>query len=348
MLTLQISEAEIALLNYERFSYPCLIVQKRLHAVYFKSTQRLTNEQVGNLCNLHPRTVSSWVHRYKNAGITALYEVNYGTNTSELSKHRTSIIDFLTANPAASLKEAKAKIQTLTGIERSLNQIGVFLKKHDFKFRKLGHIPAKADVEKQEQWLENSLKPQIELAKQGKIHLLFMDTAHFVLAPFICCVWSITRFFIKAPAGRQRLNIIGTVNAITRKIIFQWNTTNVNADTLQDFLRFLKTKLPDLPIVIVLDNARYQHCNIVKELAQSIGVTLLFLPSYSPNLNIIERLWKLVKKKVLYAQYYEKFVDFQTAIIGCLNRTDDEFIAESESLMTLKFQTFKNVSFYPV
>jgi transposase len=348
MLTLQLSEAEIALLNYERFYYPCAIVQKRLQAIYFKATQKLTNQEVGILCDLHHRTVSHWIYEYKRGGITAIYVLNYGTNTSILLTQKTTIIQDLEAHPVSSLKQAKARIETLTSIKRSPSSIRTFLKRHDFKFRKLGHIPAKADVEKQEQWLENDLNPQIELAKQGKIHLLFMDAAHFVLAPFICCVWSIVRLFIKAPAGRQRLNVIGTVNAISKEILFQWNTTYINAETLQDFLKFLMKKLPDKPLVLVLDNARYQHCKVVIELAKSLGITLLFLPPYSPNLNIIERLWKLIKKKVLYAKYYEKFADFQTAIIECLNRKDDEFIKESASLMTLKFQTFKNVSFYPV
>lgn len=348
MLTLQVSEAEIALLNYERFNYPCGIVQKRLHALYFKATQRLTNQEVGTLCDLHHRTVGHWVSAYKKDGITAIYTLNYGTNSSILSTQKSTIIQDLEAHPVSSLKQAKGRIQTLTGIDRSLSSIGTFLKRNEFKFRKIGHIPAKADTEKQEQFVEKELNTRIQQAKQGEIHLLFMDAAHFVLAPFICSIWSITRLFIKAPAGRQRLNVIGTVNAITKKILFQWNTTVVNAETLQEFLRFLITKLPDKPLVIVLDNARYQHCKIVEELAKSLNITLLFLPPYSPNLNIIERLWKLVKKKVLYAKYYETFTDFQTAIVGCLNRNDDEFIKESKSLMTLNFQTFKNVSFYPV
>ena len=72
------------------------------------------------------------------------------------------------------------------------------------------------------------------------------------------------------------------------------------------------------PITLVLDNARYQHCALVMDLAKSLNIHLLFLPSYSPNLNLIERLWKFIKKQVLYGKHYRTFQDFYGAIDGCL------------------------------
>ena len=60
-----------------------------------------------------------------------------------------------------------------------------------------------------------------------------------------------------------------------------------------------------MPVKIVLDNAHYQHCDLVKQAAENLGIPLLFLPLYSPNLNIIEQLWKFTKKKIRYAQYYQ-------------------------------------------
>ena len=93
------------------------------------------------------------------------------------------------------------------------------------------------------------------------------------------------------------INVIGVVDAISKKILFQYNTSYVNALELCKFLNYIKVQLPDKPIRIVLDNARYQHCILVTDLAKELNITLLFLPAYSPNLNIIERLWKFVKKK---------------------------------------------------
>jgi transposase len=94
-------------------------------------------------------------------------------------------------------------------------------------------------------------------------------------------------------------------------------------------------------IVIVLDNARYQHCKLVEGLAKELGITLQFLPSYSPNLNWIERLWKFVKKKCLYNIYYETFDEFTSGINDCLSRVETDYQSELDTLMQLNFQNLK-------
>ena len=103
----------------------------------------------------------------------------------------------------------------------------------------------------------------------------------------------------------------------------------------------------DLPIVLVMDNARYQKCKLVLEKAASLNIQIIFLPPYSPNLNLIERLWKFVKKEVLYNKFYKDYKQFCTAILGCLEQTDTTYKEELESLLTPKFQSFKNVTFQP-
>jgi hypothetical protein len=77
------------------------------------------------------------------------------------------------------------------------------------------------------------------------------------------------------------------------------NTAYITAETVMDFQCRPKEKYCDKPVVLVLDNAEYQHCKAVMEKAGELGITLLFLPPYSPNLNIIERLWMFTKKQIL-------------------------------------------------
>lgn len=103
-----------------------------------------------------------------------------------------------------------------------------------------------------------------------------------------------------------------------------------------------------VPVTVVLDNARYQRCQLVLAHAAGLGIELLFLPSYSPNLNLIERLWKFVKKQCLYSQYYEKFAPFQAAITKCLETAPTTHKKELKSLLTLQFQTFDEVQVMPV
>lgn len=114
---------------------------------------------------------------------------------------------------------------------------------------------------------------------------------------------------------------------------------------------------PGVPLPLVLDNARYQRCKLVQHLAQSLGIELLFLPPYSPNLNLIERFWKFVKKKCRYAKYYPDHHAFQRAILDCIAQAPTQDREALASLLTLKFQTFEagavigaeaNVCLFPV
>ena len=186
-------------------------------------------------------------------------------------------------------------------------------------------------------------QPLAGKGQAGQRKVFFVDAAHFVLAPFLGFLWSFTRLFIQAPAGRQRFNVLGALDAISHELITVTNDTYINALRVCDLLRQVRLLYPDLPITFVLDNARYQKCNVVWALAASLKIDLLYLPPYSPNLNLIERLWKFVKKRCLYSNYYANFDLFKQAISDCLAQTHDTFKDELDSLLTLKFQTFNNL-----
>ncbi len=152
------------------------------------------------------------------------------------------------------------------------------------------------------------------------------------------------RLWVRAASGRQRFNVLGAWNAVTRQLTFVANTTVVNTDTMGELLRKIAAQNLIGPITVVLDNARYQRNAVVQALAVDLGITLLFLPSYSPNLNLIERLWKFIKRRTLYGRYHAKFADFQAAIQETINHLPTSHAPRLASLMTLNFQEFKNVS----
>jgi transposase len=174
--------------------------------------------------------------------------------------------------------------------------------------------------------------------------VLFVDAAHFVFGTFLCCLWSFVRLWVRAASGRQRFNVLGAWNAVTRQLTYVANTTVVNTETMCELMRKIASEGLVGPISLVLDNARYQRNAVVQALAAELGINLLFLPSYSPNLNLIERLWKFIKRRSLYGRYHPKFADFQAAIQDTIDKLSTVHAAPLETLMTLNFQEFKNVS----
>ena len=138
-------------------------------------------------------------------------------------------------------------------------------------------------VETQAQFLDTQLRPVLDAAVAGEGHVFFVDAAHFVFGTFLCCLWSIVRVFVRAASGRQRFNVLGAWNAVTRELVAVTNNTVVNTETMCELLRKIATLGLIGPITIVLDNARYQRNAVVQALAEQLGIQLLFLPSYSPQ-----------------------------------------------------------------
>jgi transposase len=192
--------------------------------------------------------------------------------------------------------------------------------------------------------LDEELQPRLEEAKKGKRQVLFVDASHFVHSPFLGNLWSKKRVFIRSPSGRNRHNVLGAFNAVSHELISVKNDAYINSITVMELIKEIRSRYRGQKITLVMDNARYQRCKAVMEYAQKYGIELLFLPSYSPNLNLIERLWKFVKKIALNNKYYGDFISFKEGIEYCLGNLGTKFKKAVESLMTLKFQIIHNVT----
>ena len=126
-----------------------------------------------------------------------------------------------------------------------------------------------------------------------------MDAAHSVLGNFLGWLWCISSLFVRGGSGRQRYNVLGAFNAVTHGLIRVANDSYITAETVCELLRKIAAAHIGEPITIVLDDARYQRCYLVRQLAVTPRIELLFLPTCSPNLNLNERLWKFVEKTTL-------------------------------------------------
>ena len=180
--------------------------------------------------------------------------------------------------------------------------------------------------------------PLIEMAKKSDIHLFFLDASHFVMGGFAGRCWSIVRKWVKTACGRKRFNVLGALNFATKKVETVVNTTYITSTEVIEMLEKLAHGYAGKPIKIVLDNAKYQRCKAVSEEAVRLGIELIFLPTYSPNLNLIERVWKLVKSNVLNSAYHETFECFSRKIEDCIGSLHTKLAPEMTTLITHKFQ----------
>jgi len=172
MIEVKFTENDIERLNYERYHYPHPLVQRRMESLWLKS-QGLKHEEICRLTKISPNTLRNHIKLYKKGGVEALKEINIHKPQSKLKPYTATIESYFREHPPATAKEAMGKIEELTGIKLSENRVRVFLKSIGLKPRKVGMIPAKANAEKQEEFLKNELEPRLEEAKNGQRVVFF-------------------------------------------------------------------------------------------------------------------------------------------------------------------------------
>lgn len=334
---------------HDRYYHPDPRVQRKMEVLWLKS-HGLTHDAIATYAGVSRRTVQRHLDQYLEGGLPRLRQ-SYGPHPrSVLAEHQASLEQYFQEHPVRCAKQAQAVIEQRTGVRRGLSQVRHFLKDRlGLRWRKTGAIPVppKKTVEEhareQAAFVRDELGPRLEQARRGQRRVYFVDAAHFVFAPFLGCLWCAARLFVRAASGRKRYNVLGALDAVTHRLIRVTNCDYINAESVCALLRAVAATGVGLPITLVLDNARYQKCAVVQALASSLGIELLYLPGYSPNLNLIERLWRFVRKQSLDSIYYEDFARFAAAIDQCLGDLPTVHKDEMETLLTHQFQMFEDV-----
>ena len=200
------------------------------------------------------------------------------------------------------------------------------------------HIAAQAA------FLQDELKPRPTEARAGTRTLSFVDAAHFVQGSLPCRLWCPVRMFVRAASGRRRYDVPGAWNAVTRQSIRVADDTRVSSDAIAELPARIAGQASGA-VTPVPDDARDQRCAAVMTEAARLHVERSFRPSYSPNRNRIERLWKFAKKKALRGKHDPDFAAVRAAIGDRLDRIGTDRRDALATLMTLHFQTFDNASF---
>ena len=297
-------------------------------------------EEIAEVLIMDEDSIRRWYNLYLEGGIESLSVNNYKGSDPFLSSEEqvqfANFMDqhiFLTAKEACNyvLKTYKAEYTT-KGMTNLLGRMG-------FVYKKPKAIPGKADRKEQEKFIRKYNRLRRKKDEDDKLY--FMDGAHPLHNPILQYGWikKGEEKYIETNTGRNRLNINGAYNVEEKKVIAR-EDESVNAQSTIKLLTQLLSRQTRGKLYVILDNARYYRSELVKEfLKENTRIRFVFLPPYSPNLNLIERIWKFVKKKVAYNKYYEEFSVFRKFFLYRLNNLET-FEEELETLMTEKFQLF--------
>lgn len=343
------TEGDLRAIKHERYYHPDPLVQRKLHVLWLKHNG-ITHDKIATLAGVSRRTVQRYLLDFLTGGLAEIRRNPHRGKTSDLVAHQDGLEAYFKEHPPRSLKEAREVIRQRTGITRGLTQVRKFLHGLNLKPRKVAAIPIppkkslKEHVKDQKKFLDEELEPVLKEARQGRRKVFFVDASHFVYATLLGYVWCALRWGVRAASGRKRFNVLGAIDAVTHQMIRITNHNYINAESVCALLKAVAASCGGQPITLVLDNARYQKCALVQGLAKQLGIELMYLPSYSPNLNLIERVWKFVKKECLQSTFHPNYDAFTSAIDQCLTDLETKHRASMRTLLTHKFQTFEHVS----
>jgi len=291
--------------------------------------------------NISDDTVTNYLKAFLQGGVPELIENRHFRPTSSVEPFLTDITRSLTDKPVATAKEAAHRIQNIAGVQLSEDQARRIMRRVGLAYRKTAAIPGGADPQIQFVFLQEELIPRLKEAQEGSRRVFFVDAAHFVLGAFLGMIWCLTRVLVRTGSGRQRYSVLGAVETRDHDLVTIRTTGSVNAETVCDLIEKISEQYPAEEITLVMDNARYQRNSKVLDCAARHAIELLFLPAYSPNLNLIERVWRLIKSRTLKNKYFPDFLTFRGSIDSFLDSLSGANRHLLKSLVTENFQTFK-------
>jgi transposase len=312
-----------------------------------------TVDEVAALLGLHGRTIRNWLKLFKKKGLAGLMSLRYRGDVGDLTpSQQKQLKDEVATGRFKSAAQAKAwientfgKIFSLSGTRKLLNRLGC-------TFHKVSSFLFKAKRDKQEEFVHEYEKDKEKVKSQGW-RRYFIDGVHPLYGMevlFYCWLLAGQRFELGVGGGRKRLNILGAFSPDDHEYLdCRYTDKNLNAQSVIELFERMMEKHPETKhFRIYLDNARYQHAKVLMawiaqtEKDKGVKFDLKHLPAYSPNLNLIERLWKFMRKNALQT-WHESFEAMQEAVAKVLDNLAD-YKEQLETLMTERFHLTPDLS----
>lgn len=307
-------------------------------------SQGYSYEEISNLFLLDETTVGRYLKKFKELGIEGLVECKYLGGTKHLTLvQENKLRDELQEHTRQTTKEIRQHIQEIYGVNYSLSGTTKLLHRLGFTYKKPKVIPGKADPLSQSEFIKryNEIKKQLGINDR----VYFADATHPQHNTLAQSGWILkgksNDKHIKSNTGRVRLNLNGVYDSQGHRAIVLSEQT-INSQSTIRLLEAIGNYQKSGKIYIILDNARYNHSRLVRNwVLHHPRYKLIYLPSYSPNLNIIERLWRYYHKKVTWNRYFESFEEFKKTSLEFFKNLN-EFQDDLRTLMTDNFQTLPN------
>jgi transposase len=316
-------------------------IANRLSALLWADEGR-TQQEIADLLGVTARQVRKWLRRFRLHGLDALCTLGFHGDPGKLRpaqmerlKDEIATGRFLTAQQICDWVQEFFRVSySPRGMRNLLHRIGV-------SYHKASGFFWKADPDKQEEFIRK-YERQRKAAGGQKTRRYFVDGCHPVWGvELLYCCWLLVgqRLLVGVGGGRKRLNILGAYCPDDQEYLdLRLTRDNINGQQFVNLLRQLRSSHPHTErFILYLDNARYYHAEVVQEwLSRHPEFQLEPLPAYSPNLNLIERLWKFLRKKAL-TRWHRSFEELQVAVSAVLDHLED-YQEELTTLMVEKFQ----------
>jgi len=188
-------------------------------------------------------------------------------------------------------------------------------KKLQFTYKKTRLKPGKSPTEEVQLNFVKWYKSTLSKAKENKLHVLFYDPVHQLHNTINGRCWQKkggqNTIILESNTGRKRITILGAINPINHQFTSLTLEGMVDKEVTKITLKNIRNTYDDgKEIIVIMDNAAYNRAYLVQDYAKELNITIKYLPPYCPNLNLVERVWKFLKKK-LKNKYIEKYDDFK-------------------------------------
>ncbi len=292
-----------------------------------------TYEQVAKILLIDDDTVRRHIYEYIES-----QKVNNNNKGSEskLSKLQSDeLIKHLQINTYLDVKPIINYVINKYNVKYSKSGITTWLKQHGFRYKKPHAVPAKNNQSQQQEFINKIIQ-----VVNNKEELFYLDATHPAHQSKLTFGWIFkgSNKALPTVAKPKRIHLVGAL-ALNTKHITILESDTINSQSIIAVIDKIKLHYNQTTkLHFVLDNAAYHKSSFIKEyLHNNKNIIFHYLPPYSPNLNLIERVWRFMHKKVTNNCYYEHFPEFRKSIMSFFNNIK-KYKNELNTLLTFNFQ----------